>query len=331
MAFGLFKSDAEKAEDEWRKAYEKGINQKRWDEAAKHFKKAYEHYRKAGDPKAEEALLLFYLSVSFSGNLDALKKAGELAKKFPPNTTFRIPFEIRAEDIAVEAPLLVREIPVRRALSDVDSLISSGDEGKMEAFASRLESISKDLLMNSSRKPLLGEFFGLKEPFEKRGYRYLAYSKLLRAKIQALYDPQQSIELYSEAMGYFKVGNMAQPAEEVTEEMNRVGKVAKCWFCGRTIQGEEIHYVRMPAEVTPYLLSKFRDEKPETVGDGYVIACRACYSAIYITSDSIARRYYQMAMKKLEQVRQELLAEIQRLNARINRLEGRISSLRWEG
>lgn len=321
MGLKLFKSDIEKAEDEWRKAYEKGINQRKWEEAAKHFKKAYEHYTKAGSPKAEEALLLAYLFHSVATrDMNSLKKATEIAAKLPPNTVFRIPFEITASDIVNEGSIIVSELPVAARLSKVDQLIAEGNEEKMERFASQLEKISQKLLLNSSKKPLLGEFFNLKEPFEKRGYRYLAYSKLLRAKIQALYDPSKSVELYSEAMGYFKTGNMSSSSDSVAEEINRVGSVAKCWFCGRTIQGEDIHYVKMPAVVTPYILTKYGNETPKSLGNNYVVACKACYTAIYITSDTVSRRYYEMAMKRLEEVRQELLYEIKKIWDEIERI-----------
>ncbi|WP_297437841.1 hypothetical protein [Thermococcus sp.] len=321
MGLKLFKSDMEKAEDEWRKAYEKGINQRKWEEAAKHFKKAYEHYSKAGNPKAEEALLLAYLFHSVATrDMSSLKKAAKIAAKLPPNTNFNIPFEITASEIANEGDIIVAELPIAIKLSRVNQLIEEGDEGKMEKFAAQLEKISQKLLMNSSKKPVLGEFFNMREPFEKRGYRYLAYSKLLRAKIQALYDPSKSVELYSEAMGYFKIGNLATSAEGVAEEINKVGTVAKCWFCGRTIQGEDVHYIKMPAVVTPYILSKYGDEKPESLGEDYVVACRACYTAIYITSDTVARRYYEMAMERLQEVRQELLYEIKKIWDEIERI-----------
>ena len=321
MGLKLFKSDIEKAEDEWRKAYEKGINQRKWDEATKHFKKAYEHYTKAGDSKAQEALLLAYLFHSVATkDMSSLKKAAELAAKFPPNTVFRVPFELTASEIATEGSIIVTELPIAVKLSKINQIIAEGNEEKMERFASQLEGISQKLLMNSSKKPVLGEFFNLKEPFEKRGYRYLAYSKLLRAKIQAMYDPSKSVEIYSEAMGYFKIGNLATSAESVAEEINKVGTVAKCWFCGRTIQGEDIHYVKMPAVVTPYILTKYGGEKPESLGDDYVVACKACYTAIYITSDTVARRYYELAMRKLQEVRQELLYEIKKIWDEIDRI-----------
>jgi len=321
MGFKLFKSDVEKAEDEWKKAHEKGINQRKWEEASKHFKKAHEHYNKAGDPKAEEALLLAHLFHSVATkDMSSLKKAAEIAAKLPPNTVFNIPFEITASEIANEGNIIVAELPIAVKLSQVDQLIAEGDERKMEKFATELEEISQKLLMNSSKKPILGDFFNMKEPFEKRGYRYLAYSKLLRAKIQALYDPSESVEIYSEAMGYFKIGNLATSAGSVEEEINKVGAVAKCWFCGRTIQGEDLHYVKMSAVVTPYTLSKYGNEKPESLGEDYVVACKACYTAIYITSDTVARRYYEMAMQKLQEVRQELLHEIEKIWNEIERI-----------
>lgn len=329
MVFGLFKSELEKAEDEWRKAYEKGINQKRWDKAAKHFKKAHEHYTKAGDPKAEKALLLAYLFNSIAKkDMGSLKKAAEIAAKMPPDKVFKVPFEITAADVAIEGALIVAELPIAAKLSRINQLVEEGDEDKMERFASQLESLAQKLLRNSSRKPLLGEFFNLKEPFEKRGYRYLAYSRLLRAKIQVLYDPSKSVELYSEAMGYFKIGNLASSAESVAKEINRVGNVAKRWLCGRTIQGEEIHYVKMSALITPYIYSKYGDEKPESLGENHVVACKACYTAIYITSDTVAKRYYEMAMQQLQKVRQELLYEIQRIWNEINNLWSAIRRMR---
>lgn len=321
MRLTLFKSDAEKAEDEWKKAYEKGINQRKWADAAKHFEKAYEYYNKVGDPKASEALLLAYLFHSVATrNVNYLKKASEIAAKLPPNTVFHIPFEISASDIANEGSIIVSELPIAVRLSNIDQIIKGEDKEEIEHFSSQLEAVAQKLLMNSSKKPLLGEFFGLKEPFEKRGYRYLAYSKLLRARIQVLYDPSKSVELYSEAIGYFKTANLASSAENVATEMNKVGAVAKCWFCGRTIQGEDIHYVKMPAKVTPYILSKYGGRKPESIGEGYVVACRACYSAIYITSDTVAKWYYKMAMQRLQEVRQELLSEIEKIWNEINRI-----------
>lgn len=158
------------------------------------------------------------------------------------------------------------------------------------------------------------------DPLSAVGFRLLGYARIIRAlKIEAD-NPSKAVELYSEAMAYLQ---QAPPEVRnfVNDRLGKLSKTTKCWVCHREIQGEEINYIYMPASVNNYIREKYGSEASFLITDGKIAVCRVCYTMVYNLSDALAKRYYELVMKALQEVEA-------RLNARISSLEVRVSAIR---
>ncbi|MEM3804318.1 MAG: hypothetical protein QXX17_07915, partial [Conexivisphaerales archaeon] len=92
---------------------------------------------------------------------------------------------------------------------------------------------------------------------------------------------------------------------------------AKCWFCGREVQGRDANFFNVNAQITAYMRSKYGNDMPASIDGPSVVACAACYSAIQNLSDIVAQKYYRLA-----------LDEINALAERVSRLESEVSHMR---
>jgi len=192
--------------------------------------------------------------------------------------------------------------------------------GKFEAVAQSYMSLGRDNLV-------LGDLFGIKGTPYTMAYKYLGLSRLLKGLIEEKSDPGKAVEYYAEAMGYFSNAMLEEYKSYSDQRIKKLSTVAKCWFCGRDVQGEEIHYVYMETLLTPYLQSKFGGESPPSMRGTKIVACVACYEAIHLMADSVARMYYERAMAALREVEQRLTQQIYDLQRRMATLEGIVRGL----
>ncbi len=102
--------------------------------------------------------------------------------------------------------------------------------------------------------------------------------------------------------------------------MAQYGKSAKCWFCGREVAGESIHFVAMPSDLTDLVKAADKDSPlpsfdPQT---GNVYACKGCHGAVHHLADALATQRMNELDAKLQRQIQELKDQIQSIRNRIN-------------
>lgn len=131
-------------------------------------------------------------------------------------------------------------------------------------------------------------------------------------------DPRKAAEYQQIALNY-RV-QMGESGEGNRQKIESYSKAATCWFCGRDVTGERIHFFPMSSDVgsTSY---KERDSSHLDVkspGGDAIYACRACYSAISRRADSIANHYHRQAIAEINRVEANLRAEISSVRSQVN-------------
>jgi len=314
MSWKVWKSPEERAREEFDKAVSLR-NQKKWGDAAEHFMKAAELFKSAGKTgDAEISLVLSSLyNAAAKQSADDLLTCSSLAKAMKPDLVLTIPQKITASDLAKEAEILGREMKLRESWTN----------NKSEETAKECEELAKELYSLGKDEFLLqGLIEAASESPMSKANKLMGIASLIRGEILVLSDPEKASDHLSQAMGYFRLGANEQMIKEAEKIARKSAKVGKCWFCGRIVQGEEIHFVHLNAEVTPYIKTKYGGDSPQSIEGSTVIACRACSSAIEGVSDRIAKAYYDQAVRMMMEMKEELLARIRALESEISILKG---------
>lgn len=319
MSWKIWKESHERAQEEWNKAYEKGVNQKNWKEAINHFKSAASLFGKSKDPNAKieanKSIALAWLYTALLSptieNLLACSKAMDAIG----DQTLKIPYDAKASDIAIETRVLAREKELNQKRSQTKT------KEEIKKLAEEFEKLSYEF-MNLQRDFVINTLFELKINGFSKGQKMLAISRFLLGLLEEDNNPTKALEYYSEALGYSK--SISEDVEVINKRIKAMSIVAKCWFCGREIQGENVHFVYLPASFTPYIYNKFSADKPHTFSNGAIVACQTCYSALSDLSDKIAQEYYKQAVALIQNAVKTLQAQIDELVRQIRMLRLRI-------
>jgi len=300
--------------EEWDKANDLR-NKSKWDDASKAYYKVYEMSLQVTDPNLRQlgtiALAmsyLMYLKVSLNkGTLDNLYN---VLKSLNPEQELEIPYKVKVKEI----------LPEIEALRDAMSLekvdIGSKPPSALE-LSKRYEDVAKKFFLINKQELTLGDFLGIKNSPNQLGLFYMGISRYLVAVTVEEKDPQEALDKYSETLNYFIQSGDEKWKSYIQDKVNRLSKTAKCWFCGRIVQGEGIHFIYLETILSDYMLSKNSDAVNSVQGNTKLVACEGCYNAISKLADRIAKYYYEMTMQKISQ-----------LEARIRSLEARVSMIR---
>jgi tetratricopeptide (TPR) repeat protein len=326
MAWKLWKSDKERFDEE----FQKGINDRNKgniDGAIEHFQKAAEIARRSKEPELRIKGVLATVMISVYqmlkqtdiASFENLKSSLKELVKLNPDATLNLalPYEIKASE-------LIQEIDILKDLYSLPQFTLELDKyDNPSAMANKYETVAQKLLSYGRENFLTQDLLKLEKP-TSIAFKLLAYSRILRAYAVVNEDPGKAVELYSEAMGYFSQVQDQATINFVKSNLEKTGKASKCWICGRNIQGEDIHFVYLHTELTPYIRKSYGNDAPNLIVEReaktYVAVCRTCYGVIYHLSDKISNYYYQLAMKALREVESRLTRRIEELNRRVEEL-----------
>lgn len=326
MSWKFWKSDAEKFEEEMRKAFD-DRNKGRIADAVSHFQAAYEISQRSADPSLRErgrvayAYALVYRAVSTRRPEDFAAAADHL-RALPPDLELdlALPRPVRAGELAEDLSLLALYLSAPTV--DLDSASRVPAEA-----AERLEAVAKELLARGGRRFILEDALGIHEPLNVIGLRLLGVARAVRAAHLEGEDMSKAVELYAEALAYLQQAS-DRMSKDVRARLEKLGRATKCWLCGRAVQGEDVNFVYLDSTLTSYISGRYGGDAPNIVRGGAVAVCRACHGAIYKLSDKVARYYYEEAIRALRQVEERLTLRIQALESRVASLEARIATLR---
>ena len=217
--------------------------------------------------------------------------------------------------------LLAREAEILASEAEWTALQpASGDQYKQKAQALRdvATAIRSDIGSNVLVLPELfrqGSFTG-----ESHALALAAQSEEALAESLLATDPKAAAEHYQPArLWWSQAGNAAQ-ADSALARVNMYGKSAKCWFCGREVAGENIHFVPMPSELTDLVKAADKDSPLPSFdpASGNVYACKGCHGAVYRCADQLAVQRTAELDAKIQPQIQDLKNQIQAIKNRVN-------------
>ncbi len=133
-------------------------------------------------------------------------------------------------------------------------------------------------------------------------------------------DPKGAAEHYQTARLWWSQAGNAGAADAAASHVNQYGKSVKCWFCGREVTGEGIHFVAIPSNLTDLVKAADKDSvlptfDPQTSN---VYACKGCHGAVFLLADGLAMKRTAELDAKIQPQIEDLKRQIQNLHNRIN-------------
>jgi len=312
----LFKSPTEKADDEFQKAYEKGVNLGRmyWPTAVSHFQEASTHYTEAGNTqKAKEtkALALLFSALG-TKNPDLWSQVGK-AMSDCDNAQLNVGFSVSSDELSKESLVLSKEYGVMAQFTP---------DSASQAQVADLRDLAQKYLELAGSDLAVWKLLGQSIDPQRRAYYLLGLASLVDANSVIDSDPKKSASLLSEAVAQLDLAgdDYRNVRPSALQERENAAKIGKCWFCGREVQGLTYHYVALNADITGYTRAHYGSEVPATMEGNNVLACMACYSSFKNVSDQIASMYYQKAMQEIRTLSQR----VSDIETRLSRLESRV-------
>lgn len=155
---------------------------------------------------------------------------------------------------------------------------------------------------------------------ESRALVLAALSEEAIAESLVATDPKAAAEHYQTARLWWSQAGSGAQADAAAAHVAQYGKSAKCWFCGREVAGENIHFVPMPSDLTDLVKAADKDSPlpsfdPQT---GNVYACKGCHGAVFHLADALA-------VKRAAEVEAKLQAQIDDLKKQVQAIKGRIN------
>ena len=312
----LFKSPAERADDEFRKAYEKGVNLGRpyWPTAVSHFQEAAAQYAAAGQTqKANECTALALLFAAVNSKSPDQWKQVSAAMSACAGADLNIGFRANSDSLGKEALVYSKELSVMTQFNP-----GSGTESQAAAMREVAQNYLELVGTNLDIWKLMGQTI---DP-QRRAYYLLGLASLSEANSLVTSDPKRSASLLSEAVAQLDLaGDDYRNVRPLTiQERDNATKIGKCWFCSREVQGLTFQFVSLKAQVTPYTKSRYGSAMPSSIDGDNVLACTACSSAMKNVADEIALMYYEKAMSEIT----TLSRRVSDIETRLSRLESRV-------
>ncbi len=312
MAFGLFKD----GEELYNSALEE-INRKEYDKAAKTLEKALD--KKTGNGPMARAMIAFIAvgkalntPSAYDGLRAALDSLGQDTFKFGLSTFDTAKLKQECEVMAA----VIRA----RDMSDSDK-VSKGNK-LIEAAKNLMAVIGNDTLR-------INEYYsGHALSGMRMANAMMAEGNEILAEDAFWNDPQKAAE-YQQLAYNFRRQN-GESGERNLALMKQYSKACTCWFCGRQVVGEGMHYYLMPADPSPQQIEGDKNELQHSIDESRhdIYVCRACYSSISKRADAIANDYYQKSMAELRSTAAALQAQIVALEGRVSNLQMQISFAR---
>jgi len=324
LPLSIFKQPQEKADDEFRQAYEKGVHlgPQKWPDATHHFSEASKHYATVGNSqKSAEAYALATLFYALTNPSDHAWMSCSQAMGRIPDTQINVGFSAQPSSLAQQAIVQSYDLAISGKL-DGESKDASRVDAVRDLAQKYMSLIGSDLSLWKLKKQDM-------DP-QKRAYYLLGLASLIQANSVADVDPKRSVSLLSEAATYLEMaGTERMSVFPITRtKLENWSKVGQCWFCGREMQGLGIHYVMLRASVSQYTRQRYGSSTPATMEDNTVVACNNCASSIRYVADDIARIYFDKAIAEMRALEHRLNSKIDSLESQINSLRSQVSSIR---
>ncbi len=304
------------AQEQYSRAYEKGVLLQKYQDAAGLFEKAAAKFSDDGNTvmaKRAHANAALYSLVGGGGYavvptvISALEGLEEIE-------------HIGSQREMVRVAPIVAEL---RALNRESLAQSASDR------ASRIEHYreASNLLMPLGNEPLqFAEYLSLTGPVSKyfsRAVYYQGFADYHSAFASVNASPEEAHNLLQKALGSFRSAGAEEMEKKTAGYIENVKSKRHCWMCGREMQGEGLFYEYYPTETGVYqrgLVEQLEQDTGMLDREGHVTLCTVCGRAVENQAD-------KYATMRAQEVREWAESEFAHVASRINEIVDAVNNI----
>jgi hypothetical protein len=274
------------AQEQYQRAYDKGVFIKNYGSAAKDFEKAWKKFQKENNSEmslraqANSALYALLDSKDRSCLNDLINKL-ELLPEIEP---------VGTKTTMAQTGPLVTELKAILLEYQAEQVQSTGEKKPLYSQAS-------DILMALGTEALsFADKIGVSGPVDKallRAYYYGALSDYYGALTEAMVSPAHAHDYFQKSAVRFRQAGATDWSSKVEGCLDQIKMKRHCWMCGREMQGRNIYYQYYPASTTMYhknLLEGSGDDIGMVDTENCVTLCTVCGSSIEKQADIYASK-----------------------------------------
>ncbi len=221
----------------------------------------------------------------------------------------------------------LREIPANQLATELDLLateieVLSLSPTNPQQFKDKAQALQTTAMQ--FRAKMTGQVLVIPELFSKTAMTGEAKAPALMALAEEalgesliLDNPKAAAEHYQSARLWWMQAGRQDFADAASMRVRAYGRAAKCWFCGREVSGEGIHFVTMASELTDVVKRTGEGSALPTFDpvSNAIYACRGCYSAVFKLADDLAVKRTQELEVKIERELNEIRAQIKNIRS----------------
>lgn len=162
------------------------------------------------------------------------------------------------------------------------------------------------------------------ESAQSRFFYHLASASWNDAMQSAREDPERAAEHMAKALSSYRQCGDSGYAGQAEAWLAKYRARRTCWMCHREMQGADVHFRVVTAQVAPYIVSTInrlgQDPSSVSVDRSEIVLCTPCDTSVRYLAD-------QLACQRAQEVRAELGARLQGAEAAIEALRARINAM----
>lgn len=313
----LFKSKEEKAQIKFEKGADL-IAQKKFDEAKTNLIKSID--KGNADPEVYILMEMLDLRENYD-DVNQLAKAMAVLSKYTNKTVKYGVHDVNSTKLLNECKLRI----------DANKALGAADAAKTEDAGKELIRCGNEYMSQIGDENLIIEEIFSEEKTTGRAYALLLNARGYETLAQALKwdDPKKAADYSQQAANYRRDRNEIKMADANERFVAGLAKTVHCWFCGKEVSGEDVHFVPMESKITKPILEIInKNDLPiKSSGPNEIYACRACFSAI----DNRDKEYHEKSKAytndQISILRREVYQQIKALDAKINDVDRRLNGM----
>lgn len=305
---GLFKSKEEKASIRFDKGSDL-IAQKQYSNALDNFNKVINLGQ--GTPEVYVLKRMLEMRPKYTDTTE-LEKTIDLLGQYPGLIVKYGVYDVSVNELLYECQLRLKG---QEALKDES--VNSDTAKKLVQTASEFAAYDRTFILD--------EIFDEKK-ITARDYSNKLYALGYERMSEAIKwdNPKKAAEYQQQALIYNSERHDVDSINRNQAFIRGASMTVHCWFCGKEVSGENIHFVPMDSTITAPILDQADPSKPlATNSKTSVYACRACFS----TFDNLSKKYLEISKaytnQETKRVYDILMSEIRSLRSEIASLRMR--------
>jgi len=304
------------AQEEYARAYEKGVLLQKYQDAMALFERAAAKFEQDGNKGMARR-------ARANGALYSLVNGGGHA--VVPRAISALEGLDEIEHIGSQHEV----VPVAPMVAELRALNREGLAQSASDRASRIEHYreASNLLMPLGNEPLqFAEYLSLTGPVSKyssRGLYYLGFSDYHSAFASVNASPEEAHNFLQKALGSFRAAGAEEMAKKTSGYIENVKSKRHCWMCGREMQGEGLFYEYYPTDAGSYqqsLIEQLEQDTGMLDREGHVTLCTVCGQAVENQAD-------KYATMRAQEVREWAEAEFAHVATRINDIVEEVNNI----